>query len=179
MKGSLKKTLPHDITLIGFHSATTAKENQYLWQQLLDKKPVVIIGVHLPVLMPISNLGIIIIDEEHEQGYQEKKHPKINSKEAALIRAKIADIPILLGSATPSLSSLYNVKKRGWSFFQLTKRFSGNFPTISTVLLSNKQRRKSFWITAELEKEIAQRLAKKRTSNYFYQSAWYKFFYSM
>jgi Primosomal protein N'' (replication factor Y) - superfamily II helicase len=114
----LKTELP-DIEIYSFHSGTTIKQKRLLWQRLLDEKPTLIIGVHLPVLLPIPQLGIIIIDEEHEVGYQEKKHPRINSKEAALMRAKVSDIPILLGSATPSMSTLYNAKHRGWHFFQL------------------------------------------------------------
>ena len=60
-----------------------------LWQMLLDKKHMIILGVHLPVLLPIPHLGLVIVDEEHDHGYQEKKHPKINSKECALMRARL------------------------------------------------------------------------------------------
>ncbi len=84
----LKLQLPSDITVIGFHSGTRIKEKRLLWQSLLEQKPTLIIGVHIPILLPIANLGLIIIDEEHEVGYQEKKHPKVNTKEAALMRAQ-------------------------------------------------------------------------------------------
>ena len=103
-----KQSLPN-IPIYSFHSGNTQKEKRILWNALLQKKPLILIGVHLPMLLPINNLGLIIIDEEHETGYQEKKHPKINSKVCALIRAHHYNIPIVLGSATPSLSSLYNV----------------------------------------------------------------------
>ncbi|BDC34096.1 hypothetical protein Noda2021_00540 [Candidatus Dependentiae bacterium Noda2021] len=171
----LKKQLPH-IPLYGFHSGTSSKDKKQLWSLLLAEKPVLLVGVHLPVLLPIANLGMIIVDEEHEQGYQEKKHPKINSKEAALIRAHIAQIPILLGSATPSVSSLYNVKHKGWHFFQLKQRFSGNFPNITTVLLPEQQYRKQYWISKELEKAIAQRLAAKEQVIIFLNRRGYSFF---
>ncbi len=100
--------------------------------------------MHLPILLPIPNLGLIIIDEEHDGGYQEKKHPKINSKEAAILRAKIINIPIVCGSATPSITTLYNVKQKKWHFFQLKERFSGTFPSITTVLLTDKKKEKKF-----------------------------------
>ena len=67
-------------------------EKKYLWHLLVSAEPCLIIGVHLPILLPIANVGLIIIDEEHEIGYQEKKHPKINTKEAALFRAHQAAI---------------------------------------------------------------------------------------
>ncbi|MGB8366882.1 MAG: DEAD/DEAH box helicase, partial [Candidatus Babeliales bacterium] len=146
----LKQELP-GIAIFGFHSGASKKEKNNLWQQLIAHKPILIIGVHLPILLPIFNLGLIIIDEEHAVNYQEKKHPKINSKEAALLRAKLYALPILLGSATPSFSTLYNVKTKKWYFFQLKKRFSGAFPQIKTVLLTDKKGRKNFWISKELE----------------------------
>src|SRR5579872_2108544 len=101
----LRAELPNDIPIFSFHSGTSIKNKRALWQNLLDNKPMLIIGVHIPILLPIPNLGLIIIDEEHEVGYQEKKHPKINSKEAAILRASLAKIPIILGSATPSFAT--------------------------------------------------------------------------
>lgn len=72
----LKLQLPQDITIIGFHSGTRIKEKRLLWQSLLEQKPLLIVGVHIPILLPIANLGIIIVDEEHEVGYQEKNTRK-------------------------------------------------------------------------------------------------------
>ena len=156
------------IPVFSFHSHNTKKEKEQLWKMLLKHEPVLIVGVHLPIMLPINNLGLIIVDEEHEIGYQEKKHPKINTKEAALIRAHQYNIPILLGSATPSFSSLYNVKKRNWGFFSLKKRFAGNFPTIKNVCLTDKKNhRKNFWISKELEYAIKERLAKKEQTIIF------------
>ena len=103
-----------------------------------------LLGVHMPILLPIPNLGLIIIDEEHEVGYQEKKHPKINTQEAGLLRAQQYRIPIILGSATPSVSSLYNVTQRGWSIYHLTKRFAGALPEIKIVSLQDKKLRRNF-----------------------------------
>lgn len=155
----LKEELP-DAPIYGFHSGKSAKEKKQVWDYLQSKTPIILIGVHLPILLPISNLGVIIIDEEHEIGYQEKKHPKINSKEAALMRAQCANIPIILGSATPSLQTLYNVKTKHWSFFQLKKRFSGTLPQVEVVSLLENKNRKQFWISKELELAIKDRLEK-------------------
>ncbi len=173
-----KKSLP-SLSIYSFHSATSIKEKRALWSQLLHKQPLLIVGVHLPVMLPLANLGLIIIDEEHEVGYQEKKHPKMNTKEAALMRAQLYQIPIVLGSATPSLSSLYNVKHRGWHLFELKKRFAGAFPSLTVVKLSqkqNKQKRKNFWISQELEVAIADRLAKKEQIIIFLNRRGYSFF---
>jgi len=173
----LQQQLDHEIPILTFHSATSPKEKKRVWQLLLAQQPCLIIGVHLPILLPIPNLGLIIIDEEHDAGYQEKKHPKINSKEVALLRAKYAGIPILLGSATPSLASLYNVKEKGWHFFQLKKRFSGAFPKVDLVYLTDKKKRKrSFWISKELEDAIIDRLNKKEQTILFLNRRGFSFF---
>lgn len=169
--------MPAGTPLYGFHSGKTAKQKSAVWQQLLAKKPLIIIGVHQPIFLPIPNLGLIIVDEEHDGGYQEKKHPKINSKYAALIRAQLGGSVIVFGSATPSLQTLYRVKTERWHFFQLKERFAGAFPTISTVLLPEKKAsRRCFWISKELQHAIADRLAKKEQSIIFLNRRGYSFF---
>ncbi|HSW73940.1 MAG TPA: primosomal protein N', partial [Candidatus Limnocylindria bacterium] len=172
----MRHQLPTTIAIYSFHSGTSTKNKRMAWQKIIAGEPLVIIGVHLPILLPITNLGLIIVDEEHEVGYQEKKHPKIHTKDAALWRAKIAAIPIVLGSATPSISSLYNVAHKGWHFFQLKKRFAGALPTIKTVLLTDKQRRSNFWISKELQNAIAQRLANKEQVILFLNRRGFSFF---
>lgn len=171
----LKQELP-DMPIYGFHSGKTPKEKNEVWNNLNNKTAMILIGVHLPVLLPIPNLGVIVVDEEHEVGYQEKKHPKINSKEAAIMRAQEARIPILLGSATPSMSTLYNVKTKKWPFFQLKKRFSGTLPTVQIVSLTENKNRKQFWISKELEAALHDRLAKREQTIIFINRRGFSFF---
>lgn len=172
----LRAQLPAHIPVYGFHSASSVKDKRELWQKLLAEEAVVVVGVHMPVLLPMANLGIILIDEEHETGYQEKKHPRINTKEAAIMRAQLAGIPILLGSATPSLSSLHAVAEHGWKLFTLKQRFAGTFPTISLVQLKTEKRRKEFWISSPLEAAINDRLAKKEQVIIFLNRRGHSFF---
>ncbi len=172
----IQKKMPSGTPIFGFHSATQVSEKKQLWQRLLNNFPTIIIGVHLPILLPISNLGLIIIDEEHEINFQEKKHPRLNSKELAILRASLNKIPILLGSATPSINSLFNVKNKGWNFFQLKKRFAGEFPKIQVSLLSKKERRKNFWITKDLELAIQETLNKKEQVLIFLNRRGYSLF---
>lgn len=172
----LAKQLP-GVTIFGFHSAINIIAKRELWHQLLEHKPLLIIGVHLPILLPIHELGLIIVDEEHEQGFVEKKHPKLNSKELALWRAKIYGIPIILGSATPSLSTLFQVEKHGWKLFQITQRFSGKFPEIKKVLLTEQdRRRKYFWVSKELEQAVNQTLARKEQAIVYINRRGFSFF---
>jgi primosomal protein N' (replication factor Y) len=172
----LSKQMPPSVEIRNFHSATRIKEKKQTWGMLIDERPILLIGVHLPVLLPIANLGLIIVDEEHDVGYQEKKHPKINSKEAAVLRAYHHQIPIVLGSATPSCSSLHNVRTKNWQLYTLTQRFSGSFPTVHVVLLSQHNKRKNFWISPELQEALADRLAKREQSIIFLNRRGYSFF---
>ena len=86
----------------------------------------ILIGVHLPVLLPIANLGVIVIDEEHEVGYQEKKHPKINSKEAAILRAQCAGIPILLGFGNSLNQLIAQCQNKKMGIFSTQKKICRN-----------------------------------------------------
>lgn len=172
----LRAQLPPTITISSFHSGTRIAHKKDLWQLLRSQKPQLIIGVHLPILLPVSNLGLIIVDEEHECGYQEKKHPRINSKEAALLRARQCNIPIVLGSATPSVNSLYNVKQRNWLHIELKKRFRGAFPTIKTVFLKEKTKRRNFWISNELDQAIGNRLTAREQIIIFLNRRGFSFF---
>ncbi|MGZ6250521.1 MAG: replication restart helicase PriA [Candidatus Chromulinivorax sp.] len=171
----LCKAMP-GVEIFGFHSATTLKQKRALWQAMLHEKPCIIIGVHLPIFLPIAHLGLIVIDEEHDAGYQEKSHPKINSKSAALLKANLLQVPIVLGSATPSVSSLYNVEQKGWKLIKMQQRFAGAFPKVQVVALSDKKERKNFWISAELYTAIKQQLIKKEQTIIFMNRRGFSFF---
>ncbi len=167
-----------DVSIFGFHSASKITEKRLLWDKLVRGDPMLIVGVHLPIMLPIQSLGLIIVDEEHEQGFVEKKHPKLNSKEIALWRAAHYNIPIVLGSATPSINSLYNAQRYGWKTFSITKRFAGGFPTIRKVLLTTTgtKRRNAFWISQELELAIRDRLSRREQIIIFLNRRGYSFF---
>jgi len=173
----LRKQLPH-ITFFGFHSAAKPSEKRALWNALCEGKSIVVIGVHMPILLPIANLGLIIIDEEHEQGFTEKKHPKLNSKELALWRAREYGIPILLGSATPSITSLASVQRHQWKFFSITQRFKGAFPKLQKVILTDQRHyhRRFFWISKQLEDALKQCLARKEQAIIYLNRRGFSFF---
>lgn len=162
--------------VIGFHSASPVRQKRLLWKSLLEKQPIIILGVHLPALLPIANLGLIVVDEEHDHGYQEKKHPKIHSRDMAILKASMHDVPIVLGSATPSLQSLWNVQKRGWKLLHMRQRFAGNFPKVEVVSLQKTNKRKQFWITDQLYSAIEDRLSKGEQTIIFLNRRGYSFF---
>jgi len=167
----LCKRFSGKISVFDYHSATSTRNKQHVWRAIAAGEPIVIVGVHVPVLLPLSNLGMIIIDEEHDSGFQEKRNPRLNTKEIALMRAQGYKIPLIMGSATPSLSSLHAVKTKGWHLFRLTQRFSGSFPHIIRASLSQKsllwKEPEQRWITDQLHHAISQRLARQEQTIIF------------
>ena len=158
------------------HSGITPTERKKLWQALNSNKGVIILGVQLPTILPVSNLGLIIVDEEHETGYQEKNNPHFNSRDCLMIRAQNYKIPIVLGSATPTVNTYYLFKKNNWPIFELRARFGGAKPNIKLVYFKYDKKRTNFWITSNLEKEIKERLIKKEQTLIFLNRRGYSFF---
>lgn len=129
-----------------FHSKYTNNERVEVWNQVLEnsEKAKVVIGVRSALFLPFSNLGLIVIDEEHEQTFkQQDPAPRYHARDAAIVLAKQHEAKVLLGSATPSLESYYNTTISKYGLTMLTKRF-GNvvLPEIELVDLKDKYFRK-------------------------------------
>jgi primosomal protein N' (replication factor Y) len=116
------------------NSSISDAERKQTW--LLAKAGLVdiIIGTRSAVFSPLSNIGLIIIDEEHDASYKQQDGLRYHARNVALVRAKQANIPVLLGSATPSLESLYHVKQQRYQLLQLTQRATGaSLPKVHMV----------------------------------------------
>lgn len=125
-----------------FHSKYTNNERVEVWNQVLESsgKAQVVIGVRSALFLPFSNLGLIVIDEEHEQTFkQQDPAPRYHARDAAIVLAKQHQSKVLLGSATPSLESYYNVAIKKYGLTTLTERY-GNvvLPEIELVDLKDK-----------------------------------------
>lgn len=140
------------------HCKSTQGQRKALLEDLLHGKPIVIMGVQLPIFMPISNLGMIIVDEEHESSYQGQSLPRVNIKQAAILLSKELSIPIILGSATPSVDSIYKVERGLMHCVSMPSRvFHSNVQLLSVNLLKEAPR-KHFWVSTLLANSISQRL---------------------
>src|SRR5690606_5087936 len=129
-----------------FHSKYTNNERVEVYNQVLEnsEKAKVVIGVRSALFLPFSNLGLIVIDEEHEQTFkQQDPAPRYHARDAAIVLAKQHQAKVLLGSATPSLESYYNVSVSKYGLTNLTERY-GNvvLPEIELVDLKDKYFRK-------------------------------------
>jgi primosomal protein N' (replication factor Y) (superfamily II helicase) len=85
------------------HSGLTATERHRFWQQISDGEADVAVGARSAVFAPMPNLGVIVVDEEHDSSYKQDQAPRYHARDVAIKRAQIENIPIILGSATPSL----------------------------------------------------------------------------
>lgn len=148
-----------------FHSKYTNNERIEVWNQVLENSPKakVVIGVRSAMFLPFSNLGCIIVDEEHEQTYkQHDPAPRYHARDAAIVLAKLHNAKVLLGSATPSLETYYNVQSKKFGLTELKVRY-GNvvLPEIQLVDIKDNYFRKKMTghFSGELIEAITETLA--------------------
>lgn len=117
-----------------FHSRLSDGERYDEWRRIRFGKARVVIGARSAVFAPVENLSLIIIDEEHENSYQSETTPKYSAIEVALQRAKLTGSKLVLGSATPSLTSYYRAKTGRFKLVELPERINGiAMPQVSVV----------------------------------------------
>ena len=111
-----------------YHSRQTPNQRLKIWLRSKFGGIRIVIGTRSSVLMPLKNLGAIIIDEEHDQSYKQAEGFKFSGRDLAIKRAQIENIPVFLGSATPSLQTLKLVKEEKFKKFDLLRRVDGKKP---------------------------------------------------
>ncbi len=122
------------------HSGLTDQERLESWAQAATGDAAIILGTRSAVFTPLKNPGMIIIDEEHDQSYKQQDGFRYSARDLAVIRAKQENIPIILGSATPSLESLHNCDKKRYQHLILnTRAGEAKPPTWSMVDLKTEQ----------------------------------------
>ena len=94
------------------HSGLTATDRHRYWQQISSGQAEVVVGARSAVFAPVPDLGIIVVDEEHEASYKQDTAPRYHGRDVAIKRAQLENVPVLLGSATPSLETYYRVSSR-------------------------------------------------------------------
>jgi len=94
------------------HSQLTASQRNAQWQKIKTTSPIVVIGARSAIFAPVENPGIIVVDEEHEPSYKQETVPRYHGRDAAIKRAQLSNAVCVLGSATPSLETLYNCRTK-------------------------------------------------------------------
>ena len=104
------------------HSAFTDTERSEQWRRIRAGQASVVVGTRSGVFAPVRNLGLIVVDEEHDQSYKQEETPRYNGRDVAVVRAQAAGACVVLGSATPSLESRYNVERGKYTLLELPER---------------------------------------------------------
>lgn len=130
-----------------YHSRFTDAEREQLYYAAAKTEPHVVIGARSAVFLPIPNIGLVIVDEEHEPSYkQAEPAPRYHARNAAIMLAKEHGARVLLGTATPSLESFYLAQKGIYGLVQLTERFGGvELPEIKLIDLKSQYTRKEMY----------------------------------
>ncbi len=128
-----------------YHSKYSDAERVEIWQKQLSGHPYdVILGARSAVFLPFQNLGLVIIDEEHESSYkQQEPAPRYHARSAAIMLAQMQGAKVLLGTATPSLETYHNARTGKYGFVELFQRYKGiELPEIQVVDIKYLQHRK-------------------------------------
>ena len=126
-------------TIAVLHSKLSIGERHDEWEKIKEGKAKIVIGARSAIFAPVQNLGIIIIDEEHDSSYKSESSPKYNAKEIAKKIAKEENIPLLLGSATPDLSTYYKAQQGKITILELTKRANNSsLPKVEIIDLKQE-----------------------------------------
>jgi len=107
------------------HSGLTAAQRAFYYEQIRRGQAQVVIGPRSAVFAPAPRLGLIVVDEEHESSYKQDTTPRYHGRDVAIKRAAIENVPVLLGSATPSLESLQNARQGRYELLRLPHRIRG------------------------------------------------------
>lgn len=140
------------------HSGLSSGQRFDQWMRIARGQAPVVIGARSAVFAPLEKPGVIIVDEEHDTSYKQEGRLHYNARDMAVVRGKLADAAVVLGSATPSVQSVYNVAAGKFCELNLTRRIhSRHMPEVNVVDLRQHKGLKGarHFITPPLEKEIA------------------------
>ncbi len=145
-----------------WHSGITKKKKEIIWSGVNEGKIKAIIGARSSLFLPFKKLGLIIVDEEHDQSYKQDEGIIYNARDMAIARASFENIPINLITAVPSIETYENVKKGKYSLSKLNQRYrDASLPKYEIISLNNNKLEKSKWLSKETIKKANHHLKKK------------------
>ncbi len=120
MAGLLDQAFGQKVALL--HSALTPEERSEQWRRIRRGDAPIVVGTRSAIFAPAPNLGLILVDEEHDQSYKQEETPRYNARDVAVMRAKLAGAVVVMGSATPSLESWQNAERGKYTRIELRDR---------------------------------------------------------
>ena len=145
-----------------WHSGVTKKNKEIIWCGVANDKIKVVIGARSSLFLPFKKLGLIIVDEEHDQSYKQDEGVIYHARDMAISRASFEDIPINLITAVPSIETYENIKKGKYSLSKLDQRYlNASLPNYEIINLNNTKLESQSWISKEIIEKVKFHLKKK------------------
>jgi primosomal protein N' (replication factor Y) (superfamily II helicase) len=145
------------------HSHLSAGERHDEWHKIRQGRARIVIGARSAIFAPVDPLGLIIVDEEHEHSYKQEESPRYHARDVAVVRGKLDNAVVILGSATPSLESFYNVEQRKYTLLEMPTRADDKKMPIIRVIdmrMAARQDKGTPIFSPQLKEAITQRLEK-------------------
>jgi len=152
------------------HSGLSNSERYLEWKKIRDGKVLIAVGARSSVFAPFKNLGVIIIDEEHDSSYKQDSTPRYHARDTAIVRARSENAVVVLGSATPSMESKKNAEAGKYAYLSLTNRVGSRLlPSVKLVdMTKEKNEKKNFSIlSGNLKSALLHRLKEKEQTFLF------------
>ncbi len=141
-----------------YHSGLNAQQKYEQYTLVKQNKVKIVVGTRSAVFMPFKDLGLIVLDEEHDHSYKQDSMPKYNTRDIAIKRSEIHHCKVILGSATPTLESYARAFKDVYQLVTLTKRIAKGLPKATVVDMNRESRRGNFIISSPLSEAIKERI---------------------
>ena len=151
-----------------WHSGITKKNKEIIWSGIISEKIKIVIGARSALFLPFKKLGLIIVDEEHDQSFKQDEGVTFNARDMAISRASFENIPINLVTAVPSLETYENVRKKKYKISKLEKRYQdASFPNYEIIDLNKVKLEKQSWISNEVIQKVNTHLENKNQVLFF------------
>ncbi len=146
-----------------WHSSQSEATRKHIWQHAIHGTAFCVMGARSALLLPFQNLGLIIVDEEHDSSYKQSEGNIYHARDMAVLRAKLTHIPIMLASATPSLESIVNADKNRYHRLMLKQRYGGfAMPDIHLIDVRKEKYERGKFISAQIIKHLQMVLDEKQ-----------------
>ena len=148
-----------------FHSALSEGEKFDEYLKILRNEVQIVVGTRSAIFTPLNNLGIIILDEEHSENYKQDSNPRYHALDMASFRSKYHNIPLVLGSATPSLESMARAKKGVYKYIEMANRIGTSvLPSIQIIDMTEELKKRNTIFSETLLNKICDRLISNEQS---------------
>jgi len=156
-----------DVNMVSLHSGLSEGERLHNWQQAQAGSAQIVLGTRLAVFAELPRLALIIMDEEHDGSFKQQDGLRYSARDVAIFRASQRGVPIVLGSATPSLESYHNAQNGRYRMIRLTGRALAESRLPAVRCINTNQTVMHHGVSENLLREIAQRIARREQSLLF------------